>query len=86
MNWIAETLGYIAISAGFFAATKKDMGTFRIWHLISNIFYVVYAVFLESIPLLIASAVFCVIHSYHLRKLRLEKVRAGKGQLPTGQV
>lgn len=82
MNWVAETLGYAAITAGFFAATKKDMGNFRLWHLISNFFYVIYAVFLESIPLLIASVVFCIIHCYHLRKMRLEKIHARKNQSP----
>ncbi len=78
MNWIAETLGYIAIATGFYAATKKDMGNFRIWHTISSLFYIVYGFFLDSFPLIIAGAVFCVIHCYHLRKMRLEKVRAGK--------
>lgn len=70
MKILIETIGYLAIAAGFFAATKKDMGRFRVWHLISNLLYVVYGVFLDSIPLIIAGTSFCIIHSYHLRKMK----------------
>lgn len=70
MNWITEILGYLAIATGFFAITKKDMGTFRLWHLISSFFYIIYGLFLKSSPLIIAGVVFCIIHVYHLRKLR----------------
>lgn len=70
MNWIAEILGYLAIATGFFAITKKDMGTFRLWHLISSFFYIIYGLFLKSSPLVIAGVIFCIIHIYHLRKLK----------------
>lgn len=70
MNITAEIIGYIAIGTGFFAISKNDMATFRIWHLISSFFYIIYGVFLTSYPLVIAGAVFCVIHAYHLRKIR----------------
>ncbi|MFY0714422.1 YgjV family protein [Seonamhaeicola sp. NFXS20] len=73
MNILAETLGYLAIAAGFFAVTKKDMSGFRLWHLISSFFYVIYGVFLHSGPLIISGAIFCVIHIHHLRKLKQNK-------------
>ncbi|PZV87272.1 inner membrane protein [Algoriphagus aquaeductus] len=75
MNWVAETMGYLAIGAGFYAISKKDMAKFRVWHLISSVFYTLYGFFLMAFPLIIASVVFCVIHVYHLRKLRLDKVK-----------
>ncbi|WP_417362321.1 YgjV family protein [Galbibacter sp.] len=71
MNIYVETLGYIAIAAGFFAATKKEMGEFRFWHLISSFFYVIYGVLLKSGPLVISGLIFCIIHIYHLRKRRV---------------
>ncbi|WP_276166692.1 YgjV family protein [Zobellia alginiliquefaciens] len=70
MNLLAEILGYIAIGTGFFAATKKEMGSFRIWHLVSSFFYIIYGLFLKSGPLIIAGVVFCIIHVYHLKKLK----------------
>ncbi|MBQ4915040.1 YgjV family protein [Maribacter sp. MMG018] len=73
MNLYAEILGYIAIMAGFYAVTKKDMGGFRLWHMISSFFYVIYGVFLVSGPLIISGAIFCVIHMYHLRKLKQQQ-------------
>lgn len=68
MNIYIETLGYVAIVAGFFAATKKEMGAFRFWHLISSFFYVIYGLLLKSGPLVISGVIFCFIHIYHLRK------------------
>lgn len=68
MNIYVETLGYVAIVAGFFAATKKEMGDFRFWHLISSFFFVIYGFLLKSGPLVISGIIFCIIHVYHLRK------------------
>lgn len=73
MIWITEILGYVAIATGFFAITKKEMGAFRLWHLVSSFFYIIYGFFLNSSPLIIAGLVFCIIHIYHLRKLRKDK-------------
>lgn len=73
MIWITEILGYVAIATGFFAITKKEMESFRLWHLISSFFYIIYGFFLNSSPLIIAGIVFCIIHIYHLRKLRKDK-------------
>lgn len=70
MNILAETLGYIAIAAGFFAVTKKEMSGFRLWHLVSSFFYVIYGFFLASGPLIISGIIFCIIHIHHLRKLK----------------
>ena len=79
MTVIVETIGYIAIVAGFFAATKKEMAHFRVWHLVSSAFYVVYGVFLASGPLVISGIIFCIIHIYHLYKTRLPKNKKFKG-------
>lgn len=73
MNLITEVLGYIAIATGFFAITKKEMQAFRFWHLISSFFYIIYGVFLKSSPLIIAGVIFCIIHIYHLKKLKSKK-------------
>lgn len=73
MNLSTEIIGYLAIGTGFFAISKNDMTTFRVWHLISSFFYIIYGLFLNSYPLVIAGAVFCVIHVYHLRKIRQAK-------------
>ena len=67
MKIIIETIGYIAIIAGFYAAPKKEMAHFRIWHTISSLFYVVYGFFLDSYPLIISGVIFCFIHLYHLK-------------------
>lgn len=72
MTWITEILGYTAIVTGFFAITKKDMGAFRFWHLVSSFFYNFYGLFLESSLLIVAGIIFCIIHIYHLRKLEKE--------------
>lgn len=68
MNWMTELLGYLAIAAGFFAITKKEMGAFRLWHLVSSFIYILYGMLLQSGPLVISGAIFCIIHMYHLRK------------------
>lgn len=73
MNILAETLGYVAIAAGFFAVTKKEMSGFRLWHLISSFFYVIYGAFIVSGPLIISGVIFCIIHIHHLRKLKKTK-------------
>ncbi|MFT4802242.1 MAG: hypothetical protein ACI93N_002019 [Flavobacteriaceae bacterium] len=73
MTWLTEILGYVAIATGFFAITKKEMGAFRLWHLVSSFFYIIYGLFLKSSPLIIAGIVFCIIHMYHLRKLKKDK-------------
>ncbi|WP_339707804.1 YgjV family protein [uncultured Kriegella sp.] len=78
MTWITEILGYIAIATGFYAITKKEMGAFRLWHLVSSFFYIIYGVFLESSPLIIAGIVFCVIHVFHLKKLNMKKNQMNK--------
>ena len=70
MIWITEVLGYLAIATGFFAITKKEMGAFRVWHLISSVFYIVYGILLKSSPLIIAGIIFSIIHIYHIRKLK----------------
>lgn len=70
MTWFTEALGYLAIATGFFAITKKDMGAFRLWHLISSFLYIIYGYLLQSSPLIIAGIIFCIIHLYHLRKLK----------------
>lgn len=79
MNYLAEILGYIAIATGFFAVTKKDMGSFRLWHLISSLFYIGYGSFLMSGPLIIAGIIFCIIHIFHLSKIK--KSQNNKTQL-----
>ena len=73
MNIVIETIGYIAIVAGFFAATKKEMERFRVWHLVSSAFYVIYGFFLNSGPLVISGIIFCIIHIYHLKKIKSDK-------------
>ncbi|WP_435135849.1 YgjV family protein [Formosa sp. A9] len=73
MKIVVEIIGYMAIAVGFFAATKKKMEHFRLWHLISSAFYVVYGFFLESGPLIISGIIFCVIHVYHLNKSKKNK-------------
>mgnify|MGYP006145535263 CR=1 FL=1 len=78
MNWITESLGYLAIAFGFYAATKKEMGDFRLWHLISSFFYIIYGFLLESGPLIIAGGIFCIIHVYHLNKIRKNQVYRNK--------
>ncbi|WP_407933305.1 YgjV family protein [Galbibacter pacificus] len=70
MIWITEILGYLAIRTGFFVITKKEMGQFRLWHLISSFFYIIYGLFLKSSPLIIAGIIFCIIHIYHLKKFK----------------
>ena len=78
MNILTETLGYIAIAAGFFAVTKKEMLGFRLWHLISSFFYVIYGVFINSGPLVISGVIFCIIHIYHIRKSKkMDKSNVG---------
>ena len=73
MKILIEILGYIAIAAGFFAITKKEMEKFRLWHLISSFFYIIYGALLNSGPLVISGTIFCVIHLYHLRKINIAK-------------
>ncbi len=73
MNWITEILGYIAIGTGFFAVTKKNMSSFRVWHLVSSFFYIIYAVLLKSSPLIIAGIIFSIIHIYKLKKNQINK-------------
>ena len=68
-NLIIESIGYIAILTGFFAITKKDMGIFRLWHLISSFFYIIYGAMLNSVPLVIVGVVFCIRHVYYLMKM-----------------
>ncbi|MBB4080585.1 hypothetical protein GGR28_003220 [Lewinella aquimaris] len=75
MHLYTELLGYLAIAAGFYAITKKEMAGFRFWHLISSFIYVFYGVLIASGPLIISGAVFCIIHAYHLRKLRVFSFR-----------
>lgn len=70
MTWLTEVLGYVAIGTGFFAITKKEMEKFRLWHLVSSFFYIIYGLFLQSSPLVIAGVIFCIIHIYHLRRLK----------------
>ncbi|WP_409557937.1 MULTISPECIES: YgjV family protein [Flavobacteriaceae] len=72
MTLVTETLGYLAIATGFFAITKKDMGSFRLWHLLSSFFYIIYGFLLQSSPLIIAGIIFCIIHLYHIRKLKID--------------
>ncbi|WP_291726082.1 YgjV family protein [Bernardetia sp.] len=72
MTLLTEILGYLAIATGFFAITKKEMGAFRLWHLISSFFYIIYGFLLQSSPLIIAGIIFCIIHLYHLRKLKMD--------------
>jgi len=79
MNITAEILGYIAIATGFFAVTKKNMTTFRVWHLISSFFYIIYGFYLKSTPLVIAGIVFCIIHLYHL--YHLKKIKGSKNNI-----
>ena len=86
MKVLIESIGYLAIAAGFFAATKKEMIHFRFWHLISSGFYVAYGTFLESGPLVISGVIFCVIHVYHLRKDKKEKkVKVGENVVNPAQ-
>lgn len=72
MTLVTEPLGYLAIATGFFAITKKDMGSFRLWHLLSSFFYIIYGFLLQSSPLIIAGIIFCIIHLYHIRKLKID--------------
>ena len=75
MKLIIEAIGYIAIAAGFFAATKKEMEHFRFWHLISSAVYIVYGFFLNSGPLVISGFIFCIIHIYHLKQNKSKRNR-----------
>lgn len=70
MHLLSESLGYIAILAGFYAVTKKEMSGFRLWHLVSNCFYVGYGLLLSSGPLVISGIFFVIVHAYHLRRGR----------------
>ncbi|MGB3800142.1 MAG: YgjV family protein [Lewinella sp.] len=70
MTMLTEFLGYLAIAAGFFAATKKDMGGFRLWHLLSNFLFIFYGFVLASVPLVVSGVVFCGIHAVHLYRMR----------------
>ena len=70
MTMLTECLGYLAIAAGFYAATKKEMGGFRLWHLLSNFLFIFYGFVLYSLPLVVSGVVFCIIHAVHLYRMR----------------
>ena len=79
MTMLTECLGYLAIAAGFYAATKKEMGGFRLWHLLSNFLFIFYGFVLQSLPLVVSGVVFCIIHAVHLYRMRFPNGRNPRG-------
>lgn len=68
-----DAVGYIAVIAGLYAVTKKQMLPFRIWHIISCLLYMVYGFFNPAYPVFISGLLFIVIHVYSLRKSNSSK-------------
>lgn len=61
-----EVLGYLALATGIFAISRKNMQTFRWWHLTSNLMYMVYGILFDATPIFVAGLLFSILHMYHL--------------------
>jgi len=63
-----DILGYLAVTTGLYAVTKKRMLPFRIWHIISCLLYIGYGLLNPAYPILVSGLLYIVIHLYSLRK------------------
>ncbi len=67
---MVDIFGYLAVGIGLFAVTKKSILSFRLWHVVSCLCYIVYGVLNPAYPVLASGALFVVIHLYHLNRTR----------------
>lgn len=64
-----DVYGYIGLGFGLFAITKKNMLSFRLWHIVSSISYMIYGILLFAPPIVIAGLLFVTIHLYNLHRM-----------------
>ena len=67
MTW--EWLGYIALFMSLFSMTMTDIKRLRWLHLFASVFYLVYGLAIEAIPIMLGGAIFMILHIYHLRRI-----------------
>lgn len=62
-------LGYIGLALNLLSMTMKNILWLRILSALANFLYVIYAIIIESPPLMIGCAIAVIIHCYHIVKL-----------------
>ncbi|TRX59366.1 hypothetical protein FNH22_09360 [Fulvivirga sp. M361] len=67
---MVDIFGYLAVGIGLFAVTKKSLLSFRLWHVVSCLCYMVYGILNPAYPILVSGALFIVIHLYRLNKIK----------------
>ncbi|WP_196894738.1 YgjV family protein [Aureivirga marina] len=63
-----DSFAYLAIATGLYAISKKKMLSFRLWHIVSCISYIIYGILKPAIPLIISGLLFSVIHLFQIYK------------------
>ena len=71
--WSLELLGWIANLVVVIQFLMKDMWKLRVWGIIAATLWFVYAVGIQSYPLMSLNVLIFLIQGYHLRKLSKEK-------------
>lgn len=66
-------LGFIGLAINLLSMAMKNILTLRILSAIANFIYIIYAIIIESPPLVIGCAIAVIIHCYHIVKLIKEK-------------
>ncbi|WP_348737381.1 YgjV family protein [Tenacibaculum sp. 190524A02b] len=59
----------MAVVSGLYAVSKKKMLSFRIWHIVSCVCYIIYGIFSKAYPIFVSGLLFICIHIYQLIKL-----------------
>ena len=68
-----ELLGWIANFVVVLQFLQKDMLKLRIWGIIGATLWGIYAVGIDSLPLLALNVLIWLIQGYHIRKLTINK-------------
>ena len=55
---MTDIVGYLALGLGLFAISKKNMITFRLWHIASAVCYILFGLLLSAIPIITGGVLF----------------------------
>lgn len=70
---MTDYLGYFAMTILVLSFTFKDMNKLRLWNAVACFLFLIYAILIDSIPILLSNLFIFLLNVFHLIKDRKKK-------------
>ena len=69
---IIDGIGYAGLIINLYSMSTKGEYNLRLISLIANVIYIIYGVLISANPIIIGCTIAVLLHSYHIRRLRIK--------------